>query len=160
MNKKQINACLKEKDFGDSESKEDFSSDDTVAESMSEEDSIDSTNGIHLQPVHQFFISAQNKEINWSVFSGRLKDFPFTGKESLQISITADATSIDIYCLSICDKFTNLVVTETSRYAGSCQNITRRSRMSNWMPLTANSFEKFIGLSMWIGLNKRPQITD
>nr|CAI5830572.1 unnamed protein product [Callosobruchus analis] len=55
------------------------------------------------------------------------------------------------------------MVTETNRYAQqTLENayLSRFSRLRKWKEVTAEEMEKFLGIIFWMGLNKKPKLSD
>lgn len=166
-------------------SDDDISSDDSVADplwspSESEEDD-NTTEDIaaiirHLQEdedgeemVHdegEVSEAARNEDIGrgnveWMEYEGRHKTFTFTGKSGLQTDIAGNISPFDAFSLFVDDDVLDFIVRETNRYADQVITSTRtsrHSRLSKWAPTCKDEMKKFLGLLMWMGLNRRSSI--
>ncbi|KAK0042849.1 piggyBac transposable element-derived protein 4 [Biomphalaria pfeifferi] len=74
-----------------------------------------------------------------------------------------DAKPVDYVNLFLTDDIVNLVVNETNKYArqfieNNHENLetTPRSRVHKWTPISNEEFRVFLGVTMNMGLNKKP----
>ena len=109
-----------------------------------------------------FYASLQDERIEWSSFTGRQASFPFTGASGIQIPIDQTAFPSDIFSLFVDDEVINVIVEETNRYADQFlagKILKPSSRFQKWKPTSPEEMQMFLGLLLWMGLNRRGTIS-
>ncbi|XP_050518285.1 piggyBac transposable element-derived protein 4-like [Diabrotica virgifera virgifera] len=106
---------------------------------------------------------------DWGVVVGDPKDFDFDGDIGL-VKEVQDMKGEDIfayYKLFLDDELINTLVTETNLYAEQAiikaiteETLMPSSRLSKWTNVTCEEMYCFLGFLLWMGLDKKPKITD
>lgn len=112
--------------------------------------------------------SATNLDLTWNVVTGKhLKNLPYiasnTGVSSKARSELHRKSSFDFFKYFITNDVINLMVLETNRYAEQKiekDNPTGKSRLKQWKEVTPFEMHKFLGILIWMDLNKMPTISD
>ncbi len=107
-------------------------------------------------------------EPQWSEFTGRQKIFPFTGKKNLQVPVPADVTPLEVFSLLLDDNIWKMITDQTNIYAAQQKEIRSQpnakmplktnSRLNKWVDTTVEEMKIFLGLILWMGLNRRGTI--
>lgn len=101
---------------------------------------------------------------NWSNVTGNNQKFlTFNNTSGLKVDVSANATIWDCLCLFLTNDIIELIVLETNRNAYqylSKVRVTQSSRFSQWVSTDEKKIKLFIGLLIWMGLVKMPNISD
>lgn len=98
----------------------------------------------------------------WTDYVGRQKYFAFTGRSGLQKDIPKDITPLEVFKLLVDEDVIRLIVEETNRFAE--QSLSSRkgkfSRFKKWTRTNPEEIQKFLGLTIWMGLVKLSSLPD
>lgn len=86
----------------------------------------------------------------WGEFAGRQKRFRYTGRGGINIRFSTNVTPKDIYSKLLNTAVLDLIVQETNRYA--------RQGTQDWTDTNKKEILKFLGLTIWMGLDRRGRI--
>nr|CAH7716672.1 unnamed protein product [Callosobruchus chinensis] len=106
--------------------------------------------------------------VTWGPVTGKnLRSFHFDasccGVPAEVKADLVDKTPYQFYKFFVTDHIINLMVAETNRYAQQSlenANLSRFSRLQKWKETSAEEMEKFLGIILWMGLNKKPKLSD
>lgn len=110
-------------------------------------------------------------EVVWDNVKGNLKNFNFTGLTGITQdaidSLDSSENSLDFFLLFMDDEVLDLIVMETNRYAEQCiidcitnENVSDSMRLMKWVDTDKEEIKKFVGLIIWMGLDKKPAMKD
>ncbi|CAH1996558.1 unnamed protein product [Acanthoscelides obtectus] len=105
----------------------------------------------------------------WNDCSGNLKDHPFNANPGFSAEFFAKRSGdepLDFYKLFLAD-IIPMIVQETNRYATqkiiSCianETIQKNSLLTHWKDTNESEIVAFIGMLIWMGLDKKPTLKD
>nr|CAI5823526.1 unnamed protein product [Callosobruchus analis] len=113
-------------------------------------------------------VEGDSLNVTWGPVTGKnLKSFHFDASScGVPTEVKAhlvDKSPYQFYKFFVADHIIKLMVTETNRYAQqTLENayLSRFSRLRKWKEVTAEEMEKFLGIIFWMGLNKKPKLSD
>lgn len=154
-----------------SESGEDFDSDDSVRDPDFQDSSSSSSEDSSPEEDHDNVPDANtgnNQTVisDWGEVTGNNQQtFAFVGKEGLNpnLATTSTFTELNAYSLFVTDDLLEIMVIETNQNAQQViSKLGRRpksnSRLSLWKPVTVPEMRKFLGLVLYMGLVRYPNI--
>lgn len=102
-----------------------------------------------------------------NVTAKHLKQFTYsavnTGVIATEFEELSEKTPYDFFKYFVTDEIISYMVEETNRYAFQTipkENFASKSRLKQWKDVDCLEMEKFLGILLWMGLNKMPKITD
>lgn len=109
------------------------------------------------------------EDIIWdAVGTYNLKQFDCTAPGGIRVSDEVrnnyrEGTPYDFYKIFLSNDMLQLIVEETNRYAQqmkTSENLPPKSRINKWVDTDDKQIEKLMGIIMWMGLVKLPQLKD
>ena len=93
----------------------------------------------------------------------RPQDIPVQGVEAINARLPENPTALDYFRLYFTDRVTNLIITETNRYAQQYleiegQNLRRHSILQHWVPTDNDEMCALLGLLMLMGIVHKPRV--
>lgn len=112
--------------------------------------------------------TAVPEELIWKPVTGvNLKTFEFSvpnpGIPDEIVTELVDKTPYEFFKYFLSDKIIQHMVVETNRYAQQIiesASLSRHSRLIKWKNVSSNEIEIFLGIIFWMGLNKKPKLSD
>lgn len=108
----------------------------------------------------------EEEVISWNNVTGSSQStFPATFASGLKVPCLPYHQFTPVKCFSffIDDEVISLMVRETNSNASrfiATERISRQSRVNNWKDTTDTEMRQFLGLLLWMGLDRRPNIAD
>ncbi|XP_029347881.1 piggyBac transposable element-derived protein 4-like [Acyrthosiphon pisum] len=160
MDQKQIEDALSDSDFSFS----DESIDDSDADPLFQLSESDDESSDHESLPVQLNADNDNISSNWYPVTGNYqKYFTYENDCTLPIELLANNEPYDYFKLFLTDDILNCMVLETNRNAEQYLKsirLSRSSRFRSWQPIVLEDMTKFIGLLLWMGVVKYPNIAD
>jgi len=165
MDQKQIEDALSDSDFSFSdESIDDSDADPLFQLSESDDESSGNESSDHESLPVQLNAANDNISSNWYPVTGNYqKYFTYENDCTLPIELLANNEPYDYFKLFLTDDILNCMVLETNRNAEQYLKsirMSRSSRFRSWQPIVLEDMTKFIGLLLWMGVVKYPNIAD
>lgn len=162
--------------FSESESENDsFDSDDQVYSPMSlsdaDDESADDTSSIEAPVEHHADEHTANTPSTssvpdaWSDVTGlNQQSFTFTCQSGINLPGRKNSYSpLECFELFVDNDILEMITLETNRNVEQVvdgQRLSRQSRLLQWTETSVAEMKKFLGLMIWMGLNKKPSIRD
>lgn len=173
MGSKRLSIAEIQQLLEESDSEEDFASDDSVGDPDWKDDEIIEDDDDELQNVMEEMCEEEADEANlttdmntmdaeqWTEYIGRHKNFPFTGKQGIQKAMIS-TSPLNIWEHIVNDEIIDFIVVETNRFAEQTMKkpTSKSARKSVWVSTTNKEIKNFLGLSMWMGLVQLGKISD
>ena len=106
----------------------------------------------------------------WSDFVGRQKTFQFTGAHGIQVPVSEEVTPYEVWNMFVDTNIMKHLVEQTNLYArqqkekrmqpNSRRPLTPNSRLQKWVDTNEAELKKFLGIILWMGLNKRGRMEE